>query len=79
MDNIFGAIIECILWLIISVLLIWTGEILIFIFTAGRHKPRWDLYIRDDPFKFVILTELSFWVGLLFWGGFTTTTIKYLT
>ena len=26
----------------------WTGEIVLFVLTFGRHKPRWDLYARED-------------------------------
>lgn len=45
----------------------WTGEILLFVLTLGKHKPRWNLYVEEKPAKFVIFTELSLWIGIAFW------------
>jgi hypothetical protein len=53
--------------IIFEIPLIWTGEILLFLGTFGKHKPRWDLYLNDSPQKYVIFSELSLWVGIGFW------------
>lgn len=45
----------------------YTGEILLFVVTFGKKKPRWDYYAEENPSKFVILTEISVWIGLAFW------------
>lgn len=62
-------VIAFIWWLIINIILVWTGEIILFIVTLGMHKPRWDLYTKNSPVKFVIFSELSSYVGILFWIG----------
>ena len=53
--------------IIFECLIIWTGEIVLYVITFGRHKPRWDMYANDSPAKFVIFSEASFWVGIGFW------------
>ena len=53
--------------IIFECLIIWTGEIVLYVITFGRHKPRWDMYLNDSPGKFVIFSEASFWVGVGFW------------
>lgn len=45
----------------------WTGEIILFVCTFGRRTPRWDLYTRESPTRFVVFSELSTWIGLAFW------------
>ena len=56
-----------ILRLIFGFLFAWTGEIVLFVVTLGRHKPRWDLYTKESPTRFVIFSELSLWIGMAFW------------
>jgi len=56
-------------WLIFSVLLTWTGEIVLFVFTLGKHRPRWDLYTKEKLVKFVIFSEASLWIGAAFWAA----------
>jgi hypothetical protein len=67
MEYIMFGIVKFIVRLIIEIPLIWTGEILLFLFTIGYHKPRWDLYLNDSAEKFVLFSEISLWVGILFW------------
>jgi len=45
----------------------YTGEILLFLFTFGRKRIRWDYYAEEKPTRFVVLTELSVWIGFVFW------------
>ena len=46
----------------------YTGEIILFVISLGRKKPRWDYYAEAKPTRFVIFTEFSVWIGLAFWG-----------
>jgi len=52
---------------IIEILFALTGEILLFLLTLGRHKPRWDLYASDNAGRFVLFSEVSTWIGVAFW------------
>ena len=53
--------------IVVEVLFAWTGEVILFVFTLGRHKPRWDLYASDRPIRFVVFSEVSTWIGIAFW------------
>lgn len=50
---------------LIEIPLIWTGEIVLFVATFGRHQPRWDAYTHEGGSDFVFLSELSFWIGFI--------------
>lgn len=65
--GIFRVILEIILRIIIEFFLFYTGEIILFIVTLGYKKPRWDYYAEEKPSKFAIFTEISVWVGFVFW------------
>jgi hypothetical protein len=56
-----------ILWLVFDVVMVVTGEVVLWTLTAGRRKPRWDLYMSERPAKFVVFSELSCWVGIATW------------
>lgn len=56
---IFEILVECVFF--------YTGEIILLIVTFGKKKPRWDYYLHESPSKWVILTELSTWIGIVFW------------
>ena len=45
----------------------YTGEIILFIVTLGKKRPRWNYYTDESPSKWVILTEFSTWIGIAFW------------
>jgi hypothetical protein len=63
-------ILEFLFHLIIEVICFYTGEIVIYILTLGKKKPRWDYYANyanASPSKFVALTELSVLVGMASW------------
>ncbi|MCL1980996.1 MAG: hypothetical protein FWG62_07985 [Proteobacteria bacterium] len=67
---IVGVIEEIIIFLlriVLDVFIVITGEIVVFIFTIGKHKPRFDLYTKSKPWKFVLFSEMSGIVGLVFW------------
>lgn len=54
-------------WLLVDVVAVVTGEAVLWALTFGRRKPRWDLYTSERPRGFVVLSELSFWVGIASW------------
>jgi hypothetical protein len=58
---------KLILWLIFSFFFAWTGEIVLFVVTLGRHKPRWDLYTKNSPVRFALFSDISLWIGMAFW------------
>ena len=64
---IFKGILRFIFDILIEVLFFYTGEIVLFMVTFGKKKPRWDYYANESTSKWVILTELSTWVGIAFW------------
>ena len=47
----------------IEVPLIWLGEIVRWAVTLGQHKPRWDCYTDEYGGAFVLLSEISLWIG----------------
>jgi hypothetical protein len=51
----------------VEIFLCLTGEIVLFAITFGRHRPRWDLYGSERPARFILLSDLSTWIGLVFW------------
>jgi hypothetical protein len=68
MSDILEEIAKFILWVIVDIFLICTGEIVLYVITFGRRKPRWDLYAKEKSYsRFYIFTELSMYVGLAFW------------
>jgi len=52
---------------IFEILFTWTGEIVLYVITFTKHKPRWDLYTEGSLSRFVIFSEISLWIGMAFW------------
>lgn len=69
---------EFLFWFVFDVLFIWTGEVILYLITFGKHRPRWDLYTEESPSRFVIFSELSFWVGVVFWIAVVVLAYKLL-
>lgn len=71
LDDVFEAAVRFLgYWfyhLFIEFFCFYTGEVALYIITFGKRKPRWDYYAHDKPTKFVVLTELSVWIGMFFW------------
>lgn len=61
---------------IMEILFALTGEILLFFLTLGHHKPRWDLYASDNAGRFVLFSEVSTWIGVVFWLLVVTVTYQ---
>ena len=51
----------------LEIIFFYTGEIVLFLISFGWKKPRWDYYADASGSKFVIFTEISEWIGILFW------------
>ena len=68
--GIFRIIFEILFRIIVEFFLFYTGEIIIFIVTFGHKKPRWDYYAEEKPSKAMIFTEISVWIGFVFWPFF---------
>jgi hypothetical protein len=67
MTDILEEITKFLFRFIFEILFIWTGEIILFLITFGKHKPRWDLYTKESPGRFIIFSEISLWIGMVFW------------
>jgi hypothetical protein len=68
-----------ILQIIFEVFFTWTGEIVLYVITFGKHKPIWDLYTKESPSRFVIFSEVSLWIGIAFWIAAIAITYKIIT
>jgi hypothetical protein len=68
-----------VLQVVLEAFLTWTGEVILFFFSFGKHKPRWDLYAKESPSRFVIFSEISLWIGIAFWIAAIAITCKMLT
>jgi hypothetical protein len=78
MTEIIEEVAKFVFRLIFDWLLTWTGEIVLFVLTSGKHKPRWDLYTKESPSRFVIFSEISLWIGIAFWLTVIALTYKIL-
>ena len=79
MTDIFEEIAEFLFHIVLEIFLTWTGEIVLFVITFGKHKPRWDLYTKESPSRFVIFSEISLWIGMAFWIAVIALSFKILT
>lgn len=61
--DVFGELLLAALRIVVQVPLIWLGEIVRWAVTLGRHEPRWDCYTHESGGTFVLLSEISFWIG----------------
>jgi hypothetical protein len=63
LDDVIEFTIHCIFELVCF----FTGEIVLYLLTFGKRKPRWDYYEHEKPYKWAIFTELSMYIGFAFW------------
>ena len=54
-------------WLIVETIFFFTGEMVLYLATFGHRSPRWDFYADETPTWYVVVTEVSVWIGALFW------------
>lgn len=67
LSDVVEGILELLFHIFIELICFYTGEIILYFLTFGKKKPRWDYYAEDTPAKFVIMTEISTWIGFAFW------------
>ena len=79
LDDVVGGILQFIFHIFIEIICFYTGEIIVFIITFGHKKPRWDYYSDVSLSKWIILTEISFWIGAAFWIIFAIYLARPLT
>jgi hypothetical protein len=79
MTNILEEIAEFMFEVIFEFFFSWTGEIVLFLITFGKHKPRWNLYTNERPARFVVFSEISLWIGLVFWIAAIAVSYDFLT
>jgi hypothetical protein len=46
-----------------------TGEVLLYVFTFGKRKPRWPYEGQDSAVLEELFYQGSTWLGLLFWAA----------
>ena len=64
---------------VLGMICCWTGEIILFVLTFGKHKPRWDWYTEEkSTIRFAIFSDISTWIGMIFWFGVLVAVIKLL-
>ena len=67
-SNAFETIIIFICRIIFEIIFFYTGEIVLYVISLGKKKPRWNYYSDEENLSlFMIFTELSEWVGIVFW------------
>lgn len=66
-EDVVEGIIRFVFHLIVEVVFFYTGELILYVLTLGRKKPRWDYYSRESPFRWAVLTEISWWIGFVVW------------
>jgi hypothetical protein len=67
LDDIAEGVLRLLFHFVIEIVFFYTGECVLYVVTFGTKKPRWDYYARERPLKFVVRTEISWWIGFLFW------------
>jgi hypothetical protein len=65
--GVLGTVLRVVFEVIVEVIFFYTGEMVLFIVTLGRKRPRWDAYGSEHLTKFWVLTDLSVLVGFAFW------------
>ena len=66
-EGVFEFILELIFRIIVEVVCFYTGEVVLFIVTAGYKKARWNYYADETVTKWMIFSDLSTVVGFVFW------------
>lgn len=66
-SDIVEEIIEFAFHFFIEIFLFYSGEIVLYAFSGGRRKPRWNYYGGESITKWMLFTELSVWIGFSFW------------
>ena len=71
-------VLEFLFEVVFGAIFCWTGEIILFVLTFGKHKPRWYIFTDDSPSRFFIFSEISMWIGMVIWFVVLIAVIKFL-
>ncbi len=62
----------------IEIICFYTGEIVLWIFSIGKRKPRWDYYQNETLSKTILFSEITTWIGISFWVALFVLIIKVI-
>lgn len=62
-----GTTLSFIFSVVVEIFFLYTGEVVLYLITFGRKKPRWDAYTAEHMAKFWVLSDLSALIGTVFW------------
>ena len=54
---------------ILQLIAFFTGELLLYVLSVGRRKPRWDFYERQPTVEGALYYSGSTWLGFIFWAA----------
>ena len=81
-EDIFVGVLKFITYLFrdlfIEIVCFYTGEVLLSLLTLGFRKPKWNFHVDKNASKFVIFTEISVWVGFIFWLSMIVIFINFI-
>ena len=63
MDSVWEFLVE-VVFTAVQIFISWTGEVLLWFMTAGRHRPQFVVEENGPP-----VFNLSFALGAMFWVG----------
>jgi len=66
-NDIVEGILSFLFRLFVEVICFFTGEAILYFLSIGNRKPRWAYYGNASTTKFMIMTEISVWIGMAFW------------
>jgi hypothetical protein len=66
-SDIVEGVIEFTFRVFIEIVLFYSGEIVLYVLSGGRRKPRWDYYTDESITKWMLFAEISVWIGFTFW------------
>ncbi len=52
---------------VVETVFFYTGEVTLYVASWGGRKPRWDFYAGEPPAKFIVLSEITTWIGFMIW------------
>jgi len=66
-DGTLKVIFRFIIHVLFEIVFFYTGEIILYVISFGKKKPRWDYYAEEKPSIFILFTELSVFIGIATW------------
>jgi len=66
-EGIITFVIELIFRIIVEILCFYIGEIVLSVITLGKKRIRWDWYANESATKWMLLSDFSVMIGIVFW------------